>query len=118
MGGNECAFKKMKEGGNDKEGSKWSEIEIEGGDFDLDGIKDETKIEERNPENRSLVEESEGDFKQMKDGGECGDSEDVEESYNLEVKNKMADKGKEVIEDYEAGWGENWDDVAVRAKAN
>ena len=54
----------------------------------------------------------------MKDGGKCGDSEDVEESYSLEVKNKMADKGKEVIEDYEAGWGENWDDVAVRAKAN
>ena len=36
----------------------------------------------------------------MKDGGKCGDSEDVEESYNLEVNNKMADKGKEVIEDY------------------
>ena len=55
----------------------------------MKGIEDEMAIEERNPENRSVVEGNEiGN-----EGGDC----DL--------------KGKEVIEDYEYGWGVNWDDV-------
>ncbi|XP_017215422.1 uncharacterized protein LOC108193327 [Daucus carota subsp. sativus] len=82
------AFKEIKDGDND-EGSNRSEFGNEGRDCDLKGIEDEMAIEERNPENRSVVEGNEiGN-----EGGDC----DL--------------KGKEVIEDYEYGWGVNWDDV-------
>ncbi|XP_063937064.1 uncharacterized protein LOC135147725 [Daucus carota subsp. sativus] len=45
--GNVGDTKEMNEG-EDNEGSKWSEIENEDGDLDLEGIKDEAEIEERN----------------------------------------------------------------------
>ncbi|KAL1810400.1 hypothetical protein ACET3Z_027390 [Daucus carota] len=159
---NEGAFKEIKEGDKNKAGSKWSEIGNEDDDLDLEGIKDETEIKERNtekrsvveengsvveeneggsdiknegsdhdlkgitdeakigqrnPEKRSTVEENEGDFKEMKEGGSdkeginWGEIEEAEEIYLREVKNRRADKGKEVIEDYEDGWGVNWDDI-------
>nr|XP_017219043.1 PREDICTED: uncharacterized protein LOC108196320 isoform X2 [Daucus carota subsp. sativus] len=159
---NEGAFKEIKEGDKDKAGSKWSEIGNEDDDLDLEGIKDETeikerntekrsvveengcvveeneggseiknegsdrdlkgikdeaKIEQRNPEKRGMVKENEGDFKEKKEGGSdkegsnWGEIEEAEEIYLREVKNRRADKGKEVIEDYEDGWGVNWDDI-------
>ncbi|WOH09748.1 hypothetical protein DCAR_0729206 [Daucus carota subsp. sativus] len=43
----------MKGGGEGKDGSKWSEIENEGGDRELEGIKNEAEIKERNSEKRS-----------------------------------------------------------------
>ena len=49
--GNVGDTKEMKEG-EDNEGSKWSEIENEDGDLDLEVIKDEVEIEERNLEKK------------------------------------------------------------------
>ena len=53
-------------------------------------------IEERNPENCSVVEGNEIGTKWSEIGNEGGDC------YL---------KGKNVIEDYEDGWGVNWDDI-------
>ena len=53
----------MKEDSNVKKGSKWSEIENEGGDRNL-----EAEIEERNLENRCVVGGNECAFKKMKEG--------------------------------------------------
>ena len=56
----------------------------------MKGIEDEMAIEERDPDNRSVVE-----------GNEIG-------SNWIEIGNKGGDcdlKGKEVIEEYEDGWG-------------
>ena len=63
MEGNEGDFKEMKEDSNVKKGSKWSEIENEGGDRNL-----EAEIEERNLENRCVVGGNECAFKKMKEG--------------------------------------------------
>ncbi|KAL1808056.1 hypothetical protein ACET3Z_025046 [Daucus carota] len=81
-------FVDIKDGDND-EGSNRSEFGNEGSDCDLKGIEDKMAIEERNPENRSVVE-----------GNEIGN-----EGSDCDL------KGKQVIEDYEDGWGVNWDDV-------
>ncbi|KAK1363232.1 zinc finger CCCH domain-containing protein 67-like [Heracleum sosnowskyi] len=120
--GNGGDFMEMKEGGKVKEGSKWSEIENEFGD--LEGVKDEVKNEERNPEKRSVVEGSEGGLKEMKEGDsdkegvKWSEIEDAEYRYSLEVKNKWVDKGKKVIGDFEDGWGETWDDNAGRTEGD
>ncbi|KAL1810391.1 hypothetical protein ACET3Z_027381 [Daucus carota] len=167
--GNEGHYKEMKEGGEGKDGSKWSEIENEGGDRELEGIKNEAEIKERNSEKRCVVEGNVGDTKEMNEGednegskwseieNEDGDLDlegikdeaEIEErnlkkmekkgiedemaieerdpdnrsvvegngigSNWIEIGNKGGDcdlKGKEIIEDYEDGWGENWDDGA------
>ena len=68
MGGNEGDFKEMKEDSNVKKGSKWSEIENEGGDRNLEAVNNEAEIEERNPEKRCVVGGNECAFKKMKEG--------------------------------------------------
>ena len=91
--GNEGHYKEMKEGGEGKDGSKWSEIENEGGDRELEGIKNEAEIKERNSEKRSVVEGNVGDTKEMNEG------EDKEGSKWSEIENEDGDLDLEGIKD-------------------
>ncbi|KAL8118454.1 hypothetical protein AgCh_016108 [Apium graveolens] len=121
--GNEDDLEKMKEGG-EVEGNKWSEIDNEVGDRDLEGIKDAAENKEKNPEKRSVVEGIEGDFKIIMEGDndkeviKWSEIEEAEYYYNLEIKNKWIDKGKKVIEDDEDGWVEHWDDGSGRTEGD
>ena len=91
--GNEGHYKEMKEGGEGKDGSKWSEIENEGGDRELEGIKNEAEIKERNSEKRCVVEGNVGDTKEMNEG------EDNEGSKWSEIENEDGDLDLEGIKD-------------------
>ena len=83
----------MKEGSEGKDGSKWSEIENEGGDRELEGIKNEAEIKETNSEKRSVVEGNVGDTKEMNEG------EDNEGGKWSEIENEDGDLDLEGIKD-------------------
>ncbi|KAL1810393.1 hypothetical protein ACET3Z_027383 [Daucus carota] len=83
----------------------------------LGGIKDEMAIEERDPDNHSVVEGNEIGSNWIEIGNEGGDC-DLKEKEVIEEYEDDWGVGDDIIEDYEDGWVENWDDGAVRAKAN
>lgn len=85
-------FGGVKEGGGDKEGSKWYDNENRVGDRGLEGfINDEAEFEERKSGKFTVVEGNEGDFKEMKEGGK--------DKEGSEVVNEVGDRYLEGIKD-------------------